>query len=565
MVQSDDLSFGIMCAGFTFSDWQANCIENLMSIEGVNLDLIIQDNSTVDNSGGKISTFLDYRKNTNTKDAINFASWWAYTTAVGGSGPECKQPVNMREKLKDTNIIQCEVNKKGFTSYFDDDDINRIDEYDLDFILRFAFGIIRGDILETPKYGVWSFHHNDEQKYTGGPPCFWALCNGDHVTGAILQKLTDRLDGGVILKKGYFSTNKFSWHNNMNNVYYGSAQWPAQVAIDILSGTADYLQDSPTQSDAPIYRYPSPLQIAKYNARRFYSMGRRVLSGVDTWNVGIIDQSIDGFLSDPKSSIKPLWFPLSSSDKYIADPFAINLNGKIYIFVEEFCFSENKGRISYIKYPKDFENGQLNVAHEEDWHLSYPFLFTHGNQAYAIPESFESGDIRLYKVNSPSDWKLESILISDICAVDPTIYKYDGRWWLFFTKQSNHENECLHIWHSDSLTGEWIPHNNNPVKCDVRSSRPAGNLFMVNDKLYRPSQDCSKRYGWKINISEIIELNEKTFEERPTREIDPARFKSSGTHTLSSHDSIMLIDKVNKSYNSHWTDKAIGQVLNKIQ
>jgi len=565
MFQSDDLSFGIMCDGFTFSDWQAKCMENLMSIEGVNLDLIIQDNSTVDNSGGKISTFLDYRKNTSTKDAINFASWWAYTTVVGGDGPECKQSVNLKENLKNTDIIQCQVNKKGFTSYFDDNDINRIDKYDLDFILRFAFGIIRGDILETPKYGVWSFHHNDEQKYRGGPPCFWAVCNGDHATGAVLQKLTDRLDGGVILKKGYFSTNKFSWHNNMNNVYYGSAQWPAQVAIDILNGTADYLQDSPTQSDAPIYRYPSPLQTAKYNARRFYSMGRRVLSGVDTWNVGIIDQSIDGFLSDPNSSIKPQWFPLSSSNKYIADPFAININGDMYVFVEEFLFPENKGRISYIKYPEGFENGQLNVAHEEDWHLSYPFLFTHENQTYAIPESFESGDIRLYKVNSPSDWKLESILLSDICAVDPTIYKYDGRWWLFFTKQSNHENECLHIWYSDDLTGEWSPHNNNPVKCDVRSSRPAGNLFMSNDNLYRPSQDCSKRYGWKVNINKIVELNQTTFEEIPVREIDPAQLKSSGTHTLSSHNSFVLLDKVNKSYNSHWINKAIGEVSNKIQ
>ena len=37
------------------------------------------------------------------------------------------------------------------------------------FMLRVGFNIIRGEILNVPKYGVWSFHHDDEVKYRGGP------------------------------------------------------------------------------------------------------------------------------------------------------------------------------------------------------------------------------------------------------------------------------------------------------------------------------------------------------------------------------------------------------------
>jgi len=44
-------------------------------------------------------------------------------------------------------------------------------------------------------FGVWSWHHGDEDKYRGGPPAFWEIVNADPVTGALLQRLTERLDG----------------------------------------------------------------------------------------------------------------------------------------------------------------------------------------------------------------------------------------------------------------------------------------------------------------------------------------------------------------------------------
>jgi methionyl-tRNA formyltransferase len=77
----------------------------------------------------------------------------------------------------------------------------RIRAHQLDFILKFAYGIIRGEVFSAARYGIWSYHHDDEEKYRGGPPWFWEILQGDPVTGAMLQWINTTLDGGVVLEK----------------------------------------------------------------------------------------------------------------------------------------------------------------------------------------------------------------------------------------------------------------------------------------------------------------------------------------------------------------------------
>ena len=110
------------------------------------------------------------------------------------------QHVNLRPELRDVPRKFCKTTLKGkFSEYFSDEDILNIKEFKLDFILRFSFNIIRGEILEAARFGIWSYHHDDERRYRGGPACFWELYNGDVTTGAMLQQLTERLDGGIRL------------------------------------------------------------------------------------------------------------------------------------------------------------------------------------------------------------------------------------------------------------------------------------------------------------------------------------------------------------------------------
>jgi len=46
---------------------------------------------------------------------------------------------------------------------------------DLDILVGFGFGIIRGGVLTAPTYGVFSYHHGDIREYRGVRPDFGNL------------------------------------------------------------------------------------------------------------------------------------------------------------------------------------------------------------------------------------------------------------------------------------------------------------------------------------------------------------------------------------------------------
>lgn len=560
-----DLDFGVMCGGTEFDDWKAECIRKLRDVEQVNLELLIVDDTESIRSGGltgKFKTVLEYRDKTSTGDAINEVTWYLYRKPF--DKPPCKTKTDLSDELDSVERVNCEVQEDGFSQYFHEDDVNKLREYNLDFVLRFAFGIIRGDILDVPKYGIWSFHHDDERKYRGGPACFWEIYNGDPVTGAILQRLTDRLDGGIVLKRGFFSTNNISYKMNLNNVYYGTTEWPAQVAIDILNGNGDYVDRSPTKSDAPIYRSPSPYQISLYNLKRAYSLGTTALRGISDWSIGVLQMPIHESIDEPLDA-EINWFPRSKKDGYLADPFPITIEDTTYIFVENFSYSDRKGKISYIEYPSGFESGDFRIAHEEPFHMSYPYLFEHDGDIYATPEVYESNEVKLYRVISPSDWEVKTTLVHDTDAVDPTVIEYDGRWWMFYTEQ-RYDNTKLFVQYSDELTGDWVPHKNNPVKTDVRSSRPGGTPFVENNKLYRPAQDCAGGYGKQIVINQVDKLTPTQYAEKKISEHKPTKASPypAGMHTLSSQGNITLVDGKRRVWNKYALQRRSKQGSSKI-
>jgi hypothetical protein len=101
----------------------------------------------------------------------------------------------------------------------------------------------------------------------------------------------------------------------------------------------------------------------------------------------------------------------------------------------------------------------------------------------------------------------------------------------------------LNIFYADSPKGKWKPHKLNPVKKDVRNSRPAGSLFDWKGQLYRPAQNSSVRYGYGISINKILQLSPDEFVEEEVSKILPEWNEAVlGTHTLSTSRDLTVID-----------------------
>ena len=68
---------------------------------------------------------------------------------------------------------------------------------------------MKGEILNSAKFGVISFHHGDNLVNRGGPSGFWEVYEKNPKTGFTIQILNEQLDGGNVLKRGNFRTEQF--------------------------------------------------------------------------------------------------------------------------------------------------------------------------------------------------------------------------------------------------------------------------------------------------------------------------------------------------------------------
>lgn len=459
--------------------------------------------------------------------------------------PEAKKIVSVKELVGNARIINCSPVQNGYFDSFEENTIKEIKVHQADFILRFGFNILKGEILKVAKYGVWSYHHDDEQKYRGGPPGFWEIYKKDHVNGVILQQLTEKLDAGIILKKGYFKTVMHSYKGQINQLYYECINWPVQTIKAIQSGQEAH-QTSTTI--APIYKAPGNLQFILFVLKM---IKRRIgfhldeLLKIEDWNTGIIRMTQEDIIDAECGKMKAEWMHKAKKSRFAADPFLFQFNNTKHIAFEDYDYKQHKGKISSIPLGDiNKKSPETRTLIEEDFHLAYPYVFEHDNKLYCIPESFENSQIRLYEF-IPDKFRFEfrKALISGIKAIDTTLFRHGGYWWLFFTEK-HLPSVHLYAYYSKEIFGDYQPHKLNPVKTDIRSARPAGKPFIIDNKLYRPAQDCAKTYGDKLVINRVDQLSPVSFKETVVKSFDPIKNSkfNKALHTLNTLDDITIID-----------------------
>ncbi len=527
------LRFGILCNGISLHKWQAKSIRLLIK-NNIHPVLLIVDDKIV-----KKKSFYHYLL------SYPYSKFLFRIYQRFFIKPEAKKTERLNDLLEGIPVFKCTPEVRGISEYFTQNDIDKIKSHNLDFILRFGFNIIRGEILSAAKYGIWSFHHDDEQKFRGGPPGFWEIYYNNPVNGVILQKLSHKLDGGIILKKGYFKTTKHSYKGNLDHILAESSIFPLQVCRDILNGNETWLNNTPVKTDAKIHYVPGNLKMALFLLKLLFNkilFHFNELFKAEKWNIGIIKMSPAELLTQ-NAEIIPNWCPEPPNDIYYADPFAIEKKNEIEIYFEYFNYKIGKGNISKILYNKTSNTFfDLSIVIEKEFHISYPYIFNDKNMTYFIPETANADCIQLYKLIN-SKLVLHKRLIKNITAIDSTVFYYQSKWWIFFTKKENSATH-LDVYYSDKPDGDYQPHKNNPVKSDIRSARAAGNVFQYNNELYRPSQDCSKTYGGRIAINKITQLTDTTFKEVTVKHIHP--FKNTtftkGVHTMAITDNYIVFD-----------------------
>lgn len=236
-----------------------------------------------------------------------------------------------------------------------------------------------------------------------------------------------------------------------------------------------------------------------------------------------------------------------------ADPFILFIKGEYHIIFEEFGVISRKGKIrAGVIDTIKFRIKNVKTILKDKHHLSFPFVFYYSGEWYLIPESSESQEVNLYRLDFfPYKIVFVRKILSNHKYVDSNLIQINGTFYLFTTSlQVGSDNDNLYIYYSDDLLfGEFKSHPKNPVVEGKEKSRNAGSLQIYKDNLYRYSQNCSVTYGEGIVVNRVIILTKFNY-----KEIVIDKFKSNnffGVHTYNRIGHMEIYDlktKSNKMY-----------------
>ncbi|WP_082992830.1 formyltransferase family protein [Erythrobacter sp. QSSC1-22B] len=544
------LRFVVLCDSLDMPLWQANCIkEAVASGAAIPAGVVVRAAQPDPPNDSK------WQKRWRNR---HLALWRAFNRIYVNRFSKATKSTDMRDFLSDVPTIAVHALKAARRrEVFDSETVAFIRNAKPDFILRFGFGILTGEVFDCAKLGVWSYHHGDPTEFRGHPPGFWEILKKSRVAGVVLQVLNDELDGGCILHRGHFKTNLHSYVRTRDALYFGASSWVRRVCADINANGFRLAENSGATQLGPVYKEPTNRDMIKFCfacVKEFAASQKTYKANRQNWNVAVVDAPIHvvAGLEGPEAQTAALsqahWMPRVSGT-FRADPFGYPLNrsGDIRILCELYDWRRHIGSIAAVDY-NGGKFGSAKLVLDAPTHLSYPFVLHHNDDICYIPEHSAGRDISAFQVDEQGITTHKATLFPKSQLIDATFYECDDTFWMFSLDESTSKNTDLHIYYSSCLEGPWRAHPLNPVKSDIRSARPGGTPFMHGGKLYRPAQDCSKHYGSSTVISEVKVLSKFDYVEEVVAHVNPLPngLYPYGLHTVSAVGNKTLIDGARK-------------------
>ena len=264
------------------------------------------------------------------------------------------------------------------------------------------------------------------------------------------------------------------------------------------------------------------------------------------WSIGVYSGSSPTELKPDARFVNPVFTREHVTDvsaAFVADPFLLRKDDVWHMFFEVFNRRTWLGEIG-VATSRDLATWEYQqVVLAEPFHISYPFVFEWMGDQYMIPETHTTRTIRLYKAEDfPTRWALVHTLMSGKRFADATLFRHDGRWWLFTETSPLMKHDTLRLYYADDLMGAWTEHPASPiVEGDAHAARPGGSVARDGNRLIRYAQDCVPRYGIAINAYMISTLTTTEYEEapftgNPILSASGAEWNESGMHHVNAHE-----------------------------
>lgn len=542
--RAEKLQVAILISSFKQPAWVNRVIQEIIGSSFAEVALIVKYEaignpvrSSINSLTARCDSFLwDIYSRSDNQSLCPYSDPFDELDILATIGSECRL-VNVKAFQEDGELN------------LENSDMTNIRENKLDVIIDLGNIRLTRALCGKALYGVWNGGASYNSRFRNGPPCFWEVMENESTTELTLQMSASDKSCDKVLYRSWTATDLHSVKGNRSKVYWKLANAIVRTLRNLYELGPQALEEDP----APAVAIESgPRDICPNNAQMVVFLARMAIKRFRLWfrNYTRKEQWILAYsINDTpitERNLNELQYLEPPKGKFWADPFPIERDGKFFIFFEEFLYESMKAHISVMEMDS---NGSFKApvkVLERDYHLSYPFMFEWEDNFYMIPETKGNKAIELYRCTEfPHKWEFEKTLVENVQAVDTTLFEKDGLWWLFCNIGGKDfaSNDELNIFYSKTPLGPWIPHKRNPVKSDVRSSRPAGRLFYRNEDLFRPAQDCSKRMGGAMCLNRVTSLTTEDFKEELVTRIEPNWIKGlHGVHTLNTAGRLTMMD-----------------------
>jgi hypothetical protein len=391
----------------------------------------------------------------------------------------------------------------------------------------------------TPRHGLWAIAPMDDGRPASAPSRFWELREGGETLSAAVVALENG-SGRVIAKSS-------AWADPLSLARRRDAAAWASAHLVLRSLRALRRDGAPSRGENGLgdpRALPRPAVTVGHAARtavRGAAAKSRTVWRRTEWFVAVRPRTSDGRGNGPLQALP------NPAGRYLGDPFPIEVDGRHFVFMEDYSRAAGRAVISVSELGPDGAWSPPRRVLERDHHLSYPFVFEQDGEIYMLPETGEAGRVELLRaVEFPDEWQLERVLLDGLTAFDSTLHVEGGRFWLFANVvEGPGDRGELWLFSSRSLADDWVPHPQNPIVSDPGTARPAGRLFRREGALIRPGQDCSRLYGEAIVLNRVDALSPTEYRETAVARIEPAWLPGlEGTHTYTFDSRYEFLDGI---------------------
>jgi hypothetical protein len=529
---------GLLLDGSGSPLWVQQLISQLRNEEGVELVAAIRKAGPAKPSGPK---------------PLLYRAWCALDRRLFPVSPDAFQPVDLTAQLQDVPCLEVQTTLTNGLDGVSDSDLARIKACGPDVLLKLGFGGLSGGIFECAPWGVWALDPGDSGGDDRNPAGLWEVLLQRPTTESALVRLAADPTRSRVLYRSWSTTHKFSPHRNQNALAWKGLAFFARTLRRMRSGSAPEAPSGAPEFSEQVRR---PIPSNGILLRRLTPLAWGLLKRL-VWKVFCTEQwmllyawgSPDaplGALARYRKLVPPRY-------RFWADPIVVEENGKHVLFLEENENRLGKAHLSVLEFGPDGEPlFPPRKILEKPTHLSYPFVFKDEGTWYMIPESRGTTCIELYQCTGfPDRWEFVMNLMEGVAAVDATLWKHEGRFWMFVNlseRKGVSTWDELFLYSAQALrTTDWTPHPLNPIVSDVRRARPAGPIFLHKGQWFRPSQDCGGDYGMAVVFNRIERISTQDYAETPIGRLeaawDPEIIR---THTYSRAGRLTFLDGLMK-------------------